>query len=42
MTPALKSLLVMMIEDFRKAINDFLKAIHENTGKQLDTLKEET
>jgi hypothetical protein len=31
-----------MIEDFRKEISNFLKAIHENTVKQLETLKEET
>jgi hypothetical protein len=32
---------MMMIEDF-KNINDFLKEILENTGKQVEALKEET
>jgi hypothetical protein len=35
----LKSYLMMLIEDF-KDINNFLKEIQENTGKQLDALKE--
>jgi hypothetical protein len=30
----LKSLLIMIIEDFKKDINDSLKKIQENTGKQ--------
>ena len=34
-----KSYLMMLIEDF-KDINNFLKEIQENTGKQLDALKE--
>ena len=34
----LKSHLMMMIED----INNSLKEIQENTGKQVETLKEET
>jgi hypothetical protein len=38
----LKSLLMMMIEDFKKDINNSLKEIQENTGKQLEVLKEET
>jgi chromosome segregation ATPase len=38
----LKSLLMMMIEDFKKDINNSLKDIQENTGKQLEALKEET
>ena len=38
----LKSLLMMMIEDIKKDINNSLKEIQENTGKQLETLKEET
>jgi hypothetical protein len=38
----LKSLLMMMIEDFKKDINSSLKEIQENTGKQLEALKEET
>ena len=37
----LKSLLMMMIEDFKKDINNSLKEI-QNTGKQVETLKEET
>jgi hypothetical protein len=37
----LKSLM-MVIEDFKKDINNSLKDIQENTGKQLETLKEET
>ena len=32
----------MMIEDFKKVINNSLKEIQENTGKQLEALKEET
>jgi hypothetical protein len=32
----------MMIEDFKKDINNSLKEIQENTGKQLEALKEET
>ena len=38
----LKSHLLVMIEDFKKDINNSLKEIHENTGKQLEDLKEET
>jgi hypothetical protein len=38
----LKSLLLMMIKDFKKGINDSLKEIQENTGKQVTALKEET
>jgi hypothetical protein len=38
----LKSLLTMMIEDFKENINNSLKEIQENTGKQLEALKEET
>ena len=38
----LQSHLMMMIEDFKKDINNSLKEIQENTGKQLETLKEET
>ena len=33
---------MMMIEDFKKDINNFLKEIQENTGKQLEAIKEET
>ena len=38
----LKSLLMMIIEDFMKAINNSLKEIQKNTGKQLECLREET
>jgi hypothetical protein len=32
----------MIIEDFKKGINSSLKKIQENTGKQVEALKEET
>jgi hypothetical protein len=35
----LKSHCMMMIEDFKKDINNSLKEIQENTGKQLEVLK---
>jgi hypothetical protein len=38
----LKSNIMMMIEDFKKDINNSLKEIQENTGKQLEALKEKT
>ena len=38
----LKSLLMMMIEDFKKDINNSRKEIQENTGRQVEALKEET
>jgi uncharacterized coiled-coil protein SlyX len=38
----LKSLFMMIIEDFKKGINSSLKEIQENIGKQLEALKEET
>jgi hypothetical protein len=38
---SLKSLLMRMIEDFKKYINNSLKEIQENTGKQLEVLREE-
>jgi hypothetical protein len=38
----IKSLLMMIIEDFKKDINTSLKEMQENTGKQVDVLKEET
>ena len=38
----LKSLLMMMIEDFKKDINNSLKEIQENTGKEVEALKDET
>jgi len=31
-----------MLEDFKKGINNSLKEIQENTGKQVKALKEET
>jgi hypothetical protein len=37
----LKSHLMMMIEEF-KDIHNFCKEIQENTGKQVEDLKEET
>jgi hypothetical protein len=37
----LKSLLMMVIENFKKDIKNPLKEIQENTGKQLEALKEE-
>jgi hypothetical protein len=37
-----KSLLMMMIEDIKKDINNSLKEIQENTGKQVEALKKET
>ena len=33
---------MMMIEEFKKDINNSLKELQENTGKQLEDLKEET
>ena len=33
---------MMVIEDFKKNINNSLKEIQENTGKQVEALKEET
>jgi hypothetical protein len=33
---------MMMIEDFRKDINNFLKEIQKNTGKQVEAFKVET
>jgi hypothetical protein len=33
---------MMVIGDFKKDINNSLKEIQENTGKQLEVLKEET
>jgi hypothetical protein len=38
----LKSLLMMMIEDFKNDINNSLKEMQENTRKHLEALKEET
>jgi hypothetical protein len=38
----LKSYLMMVVEDFKKGINNSLKEIQENTAKQVEALKEET
>jgi hypothetical protein len=38
----LKSNLLMLVEDFKKGINNSLKEIQENTVKQVEVLKEET
>ena len=38
----LKSHLMMMIEEFKMDINNSLKEIQENTGKQVEALKGET
>jgi chromosome segregation ATPase len=37
-----KSILMMMMEDYKKDMNNSLKEILENTGKQAKALKEET
>jgi hypothetical protein len=37
-----KSLLMMMIVEFQKDISNSLKETQENTGKQVEALKEET
>jgi gas vesicle protein len=37
----LKSYLLMLVEDFKKEINNSLKEIQENTTKQVEALKEE-
>jgi ElaB/YqjD/DUF883 family membrane-anchored ribosome-binding protein len=34
--------MMMMIEEFKKDINNFLKEIQANTGKQVEALKEKT
>jgi hypothetical protein len=38
----LKSYLMMLVEDFKKGINNSLKKIQENIAKQVEALKEET
>jgi hypothetical protein len=38
----IKSLLMILIEDFQKDINNSLKEIQENTCKQVEALKKET
>jgi hypothetical protein len=35
----IKSLIMMMVEDLTKGINNSLKEIQENTGKQVEALK---
>ena len=37
----LKTHLIMMIEDFKKNINNAPKEIQENTSKQIEAFKEE-
>jgi hypothetical protein len=37
-----KSYLMVLVEDFKKSINNSLKEIQENTVKQVEILKEET
>jgi hypothetical protein len=37
----LKSYLVMLVEDFKKGINNSFKEIHESTAKHVEVLKEE-
>jgi hypothetical protein len=38
----IKSHLSMMVEDFKKDMDNSLREIQENTGKQVESLKEET
>jgi hypothetical protein len=33
---------MVLVEDLKKDINNLLKELQENTGKQVETLKEET
>jgi ElaB/YqjD/DUF883 family membrane-anchored ribosome-binding protein len=37
----LKSYLMLLVEDFKKGINNSLKEIQENSAKQVEDLKEE-
>jgi hypothetical protein len=37
----LKSYLMMLVDDFKKGINNSLKEIKENTAKQIELFKEE-
>jgi hypothetical protein len=37
-----KTYLIMLVEDFKIEINNSLKEMQENTGKQVEALKEET
>jgi hypothetical protein len=36
----LKSYFIMLVEDFKKGINNSIKEIQENTAKQVELLKE--
>jgi gas vesicle protein len=36
----LKSYLMMLVEDFKKGINNSIKEIQENTAKEIEVLKE--
>jgi hypothetical protein len=36
----LKSYLIMLVEDFKKGINNSLKEIQENTAKQVEALEQ--
>ena len=38
----LKSYLIMLVEDFKKGINNSLKEIQENTAKQVEDLRGST
>ena len=38
----LKSYFMVLVEDFKKDINNSLEEIQENTAKQIETIKEET
>jgi hypothetical protein len=38
----LKSYFMMLVEDFKKGINNSLKKIKENTAKKVEILEEET
>ena len=40
--PKSKTHLMMVVEDFKKGINNSFKEIQENTAKQVEVLKEET
>jgi hypothetical protein len=38
----LKSYIMVLVENFKKSINNSLKEIQQNTAKQVEALKEET
>ena len=38
----LKSYLMMLVEDFKKGVNNSLKEIQENTAKQIEVFKDKT